>query len=302
MTGYTADRRDRAAPAPADDDEIDRRALRDAQQLRGRVSPPHLRTNRDAAKRSSGHATVQRGGAHRLGKQQITGACYVAVDIGAPDCAGPMRADERRRNDIRDRQLGIEAARHGKCRSEHQSRPRRIVEAHEYPLRPGRSIGSDDEHRHARVTQELLARLTVVPTDKVATENQQVRIELVDQPADGAPRLADADVELRPRRRQCGREPLEGVHRAALVPFISVRKHPHHIDAGGGPGVFPGPANRAKGWRTKVHGHQYPSISHATSLLPGGLPPRLHSMHVVASGIAMRRANGIGFRQPTQKP
>ena len=302
MARHTAEGRDRTAPAPADDDEIDRRALRDGQQLRGRVSPPHFRSNPDATRRSSGLAIVRRGGTHRLGKQQITGACDVAVVIGMPDRAGPMRADEGRRNDIRDRQLGIEVARHGECRPEHHSRPRGIVEAHEYALRPGRTIGADDEHRHASVTQELLARLTVVPAGKVATKNQQVRIELVDQPADGAPRLADSDVELRPRRRQCGREPLEGVHRALLVTLVPVRKHPHHIDAGGGPGVFPGPANRAKRWWTKVHGHQYPSKIHATSLWPGGLPPRLHSMQVVASGMAMRRANGTGFRQATQIP
>ena len=266
MARHTAEGRDRTAPAPADDDEIDRRALRDGQQLRGRVSPLHLRSNPDATRRSSGLAIVRRGGTHRLGKQQITGACDIAVVIGMPDRAGPMRADEGRRNDIRNRQLGTEVARHGKCRPEHHSRPRGIVEAHEYALRPGRSIGADDKHRHASVTQELLARLTVVPAGKVAAKNQQVRIELVDQPADSAPRLADADVELRPRRRQGGREPLEGVHRAVLVTLIPVWKHPHHIDAGGGPGIFPGPANRAKRWWTKVHGHQYPSKIHATSL------------------------------------
>ncbi|HEU4829717.1 MAG TPA: hypothetical protein VFT04_11045 [Gemmatimonadales bacterium] len=201
-----------------------------------------------------------------------------------------------------DLQRGIEVARHGKGGIEHVRRRRGTMESRQDAPRPRGAAGTDDEHRHPRVTEEPLTGAAIVAPGKVAAEDEQIRLELGKETVHLAPWVAHTHVEPERLGAEGGCKALERIHGAALHGQVPTRNHPGDIDAGLRPGKFPGPPHRSQRWRPEINRNQYLPKVHGPSLMPGGLRPPLHSKQDVVSGMALSRANGIGVRQAIQVP
>lgn len=231
-------------PAPADDDEVDRLLQRDGEELRGWIAPADFGSDAGAATCGARPCASRRGGTHALGKQRGARPRDVVILRRIPDHAGSMQPRARRSQNARDRELRVEMARDGIGGAEHGSRPDRIIESYEHTLRLCRTTGSDDEHGHLHVTQQPLTGLPVVAASEVATENEEIRLQLVDERTELALGIADAHVEAGQRRGEGRGEPLEGIHRAPLCGPVATRYHPRDVDAGVSSGKLPRPAHR----------------------------------------------------------
>ena len=202
---------------------------------------------------------------------------------------------------MRERKLRIKMACHSKRRNDGPHGSRRISDHGQQAPGTWRSSRSNHENRYADLAQQPRGRLAVGAAGQVTAKNQQVRVELVQERGKRTYRFPHTHVQSGRGGREGRGEALERVHRTPAGRAIAAREHPRNVDASAGSGELTGPSHRAERWRAEVHRHQDLPDLHRPSLIPARLPP-LHSMQEAASGIALRRANGIGLRQTRHVP